>query len=90
MRCASKTLASTHTALDEYIMRGQAVLGSLGEQRDMMKGTQRRLYSAANTLGVSGDTIRMVQRRAREDKWVFWGGVLAFVVFCLLCIHYLR
>ncbi|KAI1431486.1 V-snare-domain-containing protein [Xylaria sp. CBS 124048] len=82
--------ASTHTALDEYIARGQNVLGDLGAQRDMLKNTQRRLYSVANTLGVSGDTIRMIERRARQDKWIFWAGVVVFFVFCWLVLHFLR
>ncbi|ORY59750.1 transporter BOS1 [Pseudomassariella vexata] len=82
--------ASTNNALDEYIARGQAVLGDLGSQREMMKHTQKRLYSVANTLGISGDTIRMVERRAKEDKWIFGGGVVVFFLFCWACIHYLR
>jgi Golgi SNAP receptor complex protein 2 len=82
--------ANTHTALDEYLARGQAVLGDLGQQREMLKGTQKRLYSVANTLGVSGDTIRMIERRAKQDKWIFWAGVLIFFLFCWLCLHYLR
>ncbi|KAI1332311.1 V-snare-domain-containing protein [Xylariaceae sp. FL0255] len=82
--------ASTNNALDEYIARGQAVLGDLGTQRDMLKNTQRKLYSVANTLGVSGDTIRMVERRAKQDKWIFWGGVVIFFLFCWLVIHFLR
>jgi golgi SNAP receptor complex member 2 len=82
--------ASTNSALDEYLARGQAVLGDLGQQREMLKNTQRRLYSVANTLGVSGDTIRMVERRAREDKWIFWAGVIIFFGFCWLCLHFLR
>ena len=82
--------AGANTALDEYIARGQAVLGDLGQQREVLKGTQRRLYSVANTLGVSGDTIKMVERRAREDKWIFGAGVVVFFLFCWLCIHFLR
>ncbi|KAI1419957.1 V-snare-domain-containing protein [Xylaria sp. FL1777] len=82
--------ASTNTALDEYIARGQAVLGDLGAQRDMLKNTQRRLYSVANTLGVSGDTIRMIERRAKQDKWIFWAGVVLFFGFCWLVLHFLR
>ncbi|CAJ2512574.1 Uu.00g055890.m01.CDS01 [Anthostomella pinea] len=81
---------NTNSALDEYIARGQAVLGDLGSQREMLKHTQKRLYSVANTLGVSGDTIRMVERRARQDKWIFCGGAIVFFAFCWLCIHYLR
>jgi hypothetical protein len=38
--------------LDEFLNRGRDVLGDLGQQRDMLKGTQKRMYSAANTLGI--------------------------------------
>lgn len=82
--------SSTNQALDDYIARGQAVLGDLGQQREMLKTTQKRLYSVANTLGISGDTIRMVERRAREDKWIFAAGVIVFFLFCWLVLHYLR
>jgi hypothetical protein len=82
--------ANTHSALDDYLARGQAVLGDLGQQREMLKGTQKRLYSVANTLGVSGDTIRMVERRAKQDKWIFGAGVVIFFVFCWLVLKYLR
>jgi hypothetical protein len=82
--------ANTHSALDDYLARGQAVLGDLGQQREMLKGTQRRLYSVANTLGVSGDTIRMVERRAKQDKWIFGVGVVVFFGFCWLVLRYLR
>ena len=80
----------TNQTLDEYIERGRAVLGDLSDQREMLKGTQRKLYGVANTLGISGDTIRMVVRRAKQDKWIFWGGVLVFVGFVYLVFRYLR
>lgn len=83
-------MSSTNAALDEYLERGRAVLGDLGDQREMLKGTQKKLYSVANTLGVSGDTIRMVERRAKQDKWIFWAGAIVFFGFCWLVIHYLR
>jgi Golgi SNAP receptor complex protein 2 len=80
----------TSNQLDEFLDRGRAVLGDLGQQREMLKGTQRKLYNVANTLGISGDTIRMVERRAKQDKWIFYGGVIIFFAFCWLVIHYLR
>ena len=82
--------SGTNQALDDYIARGQAVLGDLGQQREMLKSTQKRLYGVANTLGISGDTIRMVERRARQDKWIFVAGVVVFFLFCWLVMHYLR
>lgn len=83
-------MASTNAQLDEYLERGRAVLGDLGQQREMLKGTQKKLYTVANTLGVSGDTIRMVERRAKQDKWIFWAGVVIFFLFCWLVLHFLR
>lgn len=80
----------TSEQLDEFLDRGRAVLGDLGDQREMLKGTQKRLYTVANTLGISGDTIRMVERRAKQDKWIFWTGVVVFFLFCWLVILYLR
>ncbi|RHZ58135.1 uncharacterized protein CDV56_105184 [Aspergillus thermomutatus] len=82
--------ANTNSQLDEFLDRGRAVLADLGQQREVLKGTQRRLYSVANTLGVSGDTIRKVERRAKQDKWIFWGGILIFFLFCWLVLHFLR
>ncbi|EAU32901.1 conserved hypothetical protein [Aspergillus terreus NIH2624] len=83
-------LSSTNTQLDEFIERGRAVLGDLGQQREILKGTQRRLYSVANTLGVSGETIRKVERRAKQDKVIFWAGVVIFFLFCWAVLHFLR
>jgi Golgi SNAP receptor complex protein 2 len=83
-------MSSTNAQLDEFLDRGRAVLGDLGNQRDILKGTQRKLYGVANTLGISGDTIRMVERRAKQDKWIFWAGVIVFFGFCYLVLRWLR
>lgn len=83
-------MSSTNAQLDEFLEKGRMVLGDLGQQKEMLKGTQKRLYSVANTLGISGDTIRMVERRAKQDKWIFWAGVLIFFGFCYLVIRLLR
>ena len=58
-----RDFASRTHELDEFLDRGWSVLQNLGEQKAMLKNTQRKLYSVANTLGVSRDTIRMVERR---------------------------
>lgn len=42
----------TNSALDEYIARGQAVLGDLGTQREMLKNTQKKYVRLQGTLMV--------------------------------------
>jgi len=80
----------THEQLDEFLDRGRHVLQNLGEQKAILKNTQRKLYSVANTLGISRDTIRMVERRATQDKWIFYSGVILFFVFCYFVLRWLR
>ncbi|CAK4034668.1 transport BOS1 [Lecanosticta acicola] len=82
--------SSSNQTLDEYLERGRAVLADLGDQREMLKGTQRKLYDVGATLGISGDTIRMVERRAKQDKFIFWGGVVIFIIFVYLVLRWLR
>lgn len=66
------------------------MLHNLGEQKTILKNTQRKLYSVANTLGISRDTIRMIERRAMQDKWIFYGGVVVFFLFCYFILKWLR
>ncbi|KAF7187740.1 Protein transport protein BOS1 [Pseudocercospora fuligena] len=82
--------SSSNQVLDEYLERGRDVLSNLGDQREMLKNTQRKLYSVGTTLGISGDTIRMVERRAKQDKFIFWGGVVVFIVFVYFVLRWLR
>jgi Golgi SNAP receptor complex protein 2 len=75
--------------IDSYIAQGQAVLGNLVEQRGMLKGAKRRLLDSANTLGVSRETISWVERRTKQDAFIFFGGA-AFTLFSFWVIwHYL-
>ncbi|KAG9124812.1 hypothetical protein FRC07_010154 [Ceratobasidium sp. 392] len=56
-------IESTENQLDAFIAQGREVLDNLVDQRNILKGTQRRLLDAANTLGLSRDVIGWVERR---------------------------
>jgi Golgi SNAP receptor complex protein 2 len=56
-------LQESENNIDNYIAQGRAVLENLVEQRGMLKGTKRKLLDAANTLGMSRETISWVERR---------------------------
>ncbi|CCG84702.1 protein of unknown function [Taphrina deformans PYCC 5710] len=71
--------------LDEYIESGLASLGDLRDQSTALKGTQKRLRDIAVGLGLSGDTIRLIERRTKGDKWIFYGGCL----FTLICFYFI-
>jgi golgi SNAP receptor complex member 2 len=56
-------IQNTENRLDDFIAQGRAVLDDLVDQRGVLKGTQRRLLDAANTLGLSRDVIGWIERR---------------------------
>ncbi|KIK97369.1 hypothetical protein PAXRUDRAFT_136425 [Paxillus rubicundulus Ve08.2h10] len=76
-------IQSTEAKLDEFLAQGREVLDNLVDQRNMLKGTQRRLLDAANTLGLSRDVIGWVERRSTQDMYIFLGGA----VFTFLCFY---
>ncbi|KAI5479906.1 golgi SNAP receptor complex member 2 [Pseudohyphozyma bogoriensis] len=81
----SDFMASTSATLETYIQQGQAVLGNLATQKDILKGTRRRLLNAANTLGLSRTTIQYIERRTKADWYILMGGG-AFTLFCFYLI----
>jgi len=83
------TLQETESQLDIFLAQGQEILGNLVDQRNMLKGTHRRLLDAAHTLGLSRDVIGWIERRSREDTIIFVIGAI-FTFFCFWLIwHYL-
>ncbi|GAA5821320.1 hypothetical protein JCM11491_001991, partial [Sporobolomyces phaffii] len=81
--------ASTSETLDAYLAQGQAVLGNLANQRDVMKGTRKRLLHAANTLGLSRETIQFIERRTKADWWILVvGGAVTLVAFGLILKYF--
>lgn len=56
-------IQDTDSQLDMFLAQGQEVLNNLVDQRNILKGTQKRLLDAANTLGLSREVIGWIERR---------------------------
>ncbi|KAI8975913.1 V-snare-domain-containing protein [Trametes punicea] len=78
-------IQNTESRLDDFIAQGRAVLDDLVDQRNVLKGTQRRLLDAANTLGLSRDVIGWIERRSTQDMYIFFAGaIFTFICFYLI------
>jgi len=75
----------TNQRLDDFLAQGREVLDNLTDQRNILKGTQRRLLDTANTLGLSRDVIGWIERRSTQDMYIFFGGAI-FTFFCFYLI----
>lgn len=56
-------IQNTDSRLDEFLAQGREVLDNLVDQRNVLKGTQRRILNAANTLGLSREVIGWIEKR---------------------------
>lgn len=79
-------IQNTEAQLDAFIAQGKEVWGNLTEQRDILKGTQRKLLDAANTMGLSRNVINMIERRSTQDNIILVvGAIFTLVCFCECC-----
>lgn len=82
-------LTNANRGVDDMLLSGAGILESLRDQRDTLKNAQRRLMDIANTLGLSNTTMRLIEKRVREDKFILLGGMFIVLVVILLVIVYL-
>lgn len=75
------TLSRGNQQLDEILEMGREAYEELVASNQMLRRFQEKITGSLITLGVSQETIRSVERRAFQDKWIFYGG--AFVMFVL-------
>mmetsp|Transcript_5273 Transcript_5273/g.13637 ORF Transcript_5273/g.13637 Transcript_5273/m.13637 type:complete len:159 (+) Transcript_5273:121-597(+) len=72
-------------AMDELLMHGEAIKSTLYSQREMIKGTKRRLMDVAHTLGLSNTVMRLIEQRTLQDKAILYGGmVLTLLIMWIL------
>ncbi|XP_037036602.1 probable Golgi SNAP receptor complex member 2 [Bradysia coprophila] len=82
------SMNNAHRGIDEMLMTGQNVLGSLHSQRDTLKGAHKRILDIGNTLGLSNHTMKLIERRIHEDKYVLLGGMAVTTVIIVGIIYY--
>lgn len=76
--------------IDQILEMGQNALDDLVEQNDTLRRIGQTFEQSLVTLGVSRGTIKRVERRAREDKWIFIALVIIFFVLCYYILKWFR
>lgn len=81
-------MTNAHHGVDDMINTGHGVLDSLRSQRETLKGAQKRIIDIGNTLGLSTHTMRLIEKRINEDKYVVFGGMAVTLLVIILVIYY--
>lgn len=82
------SLQNANQGVDEMLFTGASTLESLRSQRLTLKGAHKRIMDMANTLGLSNHTMRLIEKRATEDKFVLIFGIVITLAIMLLVIIY--
>lgn len=78
------SVAHSASMVDEFTDLAGSVLGSLRQQRGVMKSAHRKVLDVASTLGMSNTLMRMIERRTVGDKILVYGGVLLIAALIVL------
>lgn len=84
------SLQNSNRGVDEMISTGVNALESLRSQRLTLKGAHTRLLDMASTLGLSNHTIRLIEKRTSEDKFVLLAGMGITVLIVFLIVIYFK
>lgn len=74
------TLVKGSEQLDRILEMGQQAFDDIVEQNETLRKIQAKFEESLITLGVSRGTIRSIERRARQDRWIFWFGLVVMLV----------
>ncbi|EAT43333.1 AAEL005217-PA [Aedes aegypti] len=82
------SMQNAHRGVDEMLWTGSNILDGLRNQRETLKGAKKRILDVSNTLGLSNQTMKMIERRLAEDKYVMVGGMIVTLLIIVLVIYF--
>ncbi|KAF3845973.1 hypothetical protein F7725_003051 [Dissostichus mawsoni] len=80
----NSNLQNAHRGMDDLLGSGSSMLNGIRDQRSTLKGTHKKMLDVANMLGLSNTVMRLIERRATQDKLIMVGGMLLTCVFMFL------
>ncbi|XP_075471609.1 Golgi SNAP receptor complex member 2 [Ascaphus truei] len=85
----NSSVRNAHRGMDDLLGSGSSILEGLRDQRSTLKGAQKKILDVANMLGLSNTVMRLIEKRAFQDKAIMIGGMLATCVLMVLVVKYL-
>ncbi|ODQ77891.1 hypothetical protein BABINDRAFT_9868 [Babjeviella inositovora NRRL Y-12698] len=74
------TISLGNQQLDFIIAQASESLDHLVEQNETLQKMQVTMHQTLETLGVSRQTIRYIEKKCWQDKWIFYIGALFTIV----------
>eukprot|EP00897_Mesotaenium_endlicherianum_P005467 jgi/Mesen1/4949/ME000247S04226 len=74
------TLARSARVVEEALHTGYGTLKRMAEQREVLKGAQRKALDVLNYVGLSDTVLKKINRRHIMDRWISYGGMLITLI----------
>ncbi|KAI5673093.1 hypothetical protein M9H77_13457 [Catharanthus roseus] len=81
---AMQSVQSSSRMLDEAYATGVAVLSKYSEQRDHLKGAQRKALDVLNRSGLSNSVLRLIEKSNRIGRWIKYTGMIVTVMMIIM------
>ena len=80
-----EVLSHTSSRLDDFISIGMATISDLRSQKSALKSTQKRLFDATSSLGISQSVMKIIGERSNQERAIFFIGIICtiLVIFVL-------
>ena len=85
----NQRLSDAHHGMDDLLSSGTSIISNLREQRLTLKGAHKKILDIANTLGLSNTVMRLIEKRASQDKIILFGGMIVTCIIMFLAWKYL-
>lgn len=82
------SLQNANRDMDNLLSHGSGILDNLRDQRNTLKGTRKKILDIASTLGLSNTTMRLIERRAYQDKFILLGGMFLTCLIIIIVVIY--
>jgi len=82
-------LQGAHRGMDDLLSAGSNIIESMRDQRSVLKGARKKILDIAGTLGLSNTTMRMIEKRAAQDKVLLIAGMLITLLIVVLTVKFI-
>lgn len=75
--------------MDDLLSAGSNIIESMRDQRSVLKGARKKIVDIAGTLGLSNTTMRMIEKRAAQDKVLLIAGMVITLLVVVLTVKFI-
>ena len=75
--------------MDDLLSAGSNIIESMRDQRSVLKGARKKILDIAGTLGLSNTTMRMIEKRAAQDKVLLIAGMVITLLVVVLTVKFI-